>query len=132
MSTSPPLTRNQALVYEALEAAGQPLSAYTILDRLRGHGFRAPLQVYRALEKLQESGLVHRLESINSFVACAHPHPHEHGMTAFAICETCGRAEEFADPQVQERLAEWSSTHGFHAARTTLEIRGECRDCRQA
>src|SRR5690606_26549261 len=48
------LTKNQALVLNALSRAEGPLSAYTILDRLRDDGFRAPLQVYRALEKLQE------------------------------------------------------------------------------
>jgi Fur family zinc uptake transcriptional regulator len=38
------LTRNQELVLSTLEDAAQPLSAYGILDRLREHGLRAPLQ----------------------------------------------------------------------------------------
>ena len=45
-----PLTKNQTLVMGALSEAAGPLSAYTILDQLRDHGFRAPQQVYRALE----------------------------------------------------------------------------------
>ena len=44
------LTKNQSLVMNALSNAHQPLSAYMILDKLRDDGFRAPLQVYRALE----------------------------------------------------------------------------------
>ncbi|HSO47903.1 MAG TPA: transcriptional repressor, partial [Rhizobiaceae bacterium] len=56
------LTKNQSLVMGALARSDGPLSAYTILDQLRDNGFRAPLQVYRALEKLVEFGLVHRLE----------------------------------------------------------------------
>jgi Fur family zinc uptake transcriptional regulator len=67
------LTKNQSLVMGALTNSDGPLSAYTILDQLRDHGFRAPLQVYRALDKLVEFGLVHRLESLNAFVACRHP-----------------------------------------------------------
>jgi len=66
------LTRNQSLVFGALSRAEGPLSAYTILDQLRDDGFRAPLQVYRALDKLVETGMVHRLESLNAFVACSH------------------------------------------------------------
>ncbi len=58
------LTRNQSLVLDTLSQSGGPLSAYTILDQLRDHGFRAPLQVYRALDKLVEFGMVHRLESL--------------------------------------------------------------------
>lgn len=73
---TPQLTKNQALVMGALTHSDGPLSAYTILDKLRDQGFRAPLQVYRALDKLLEYGLVHRLESLNAFVACACPHEH--------------------------------------------------------
>ncbi|MCC2690339.1 MAG: zur, partial [Rhizobiaceae bacterium] len=62
------LTRNQQLVLARLEAASGPVSAYGLLDQLRDDGFRAPLQVYRALEGLIKGGLVHRLESLNAFV----------------------------------------------------------------
>jgi Fur family zinc uptake transcriptional regulator len=123
------LTRNQALVLGTLTEAEAPLSAYTILDRLRAEGFRAPLQVYRALEKLLEFGVVHRLESLNAFVACAHPHCHENGLIAFAICEDCGQVDEFSDDVVRERLGAWSATNGFKADKTTIEIRGHCADC---
>ena len=63
------LTRNQTMVMAALTKSQAPMSAYAILNQLREHGFRAPLQVYRALDKLGELGLVHRLESLNAFVA---------------------------------------------------------------
>ena len=100
------LTRNQDLVLRTLNHADAPLSAYDILDRLRGEGLRAPLQVYRALEKLIEQGLAHRLESLNAFVCCADAASHERasGTTAFAICEDCGRVDEFADEVVDARL----------------------------
>ncbi len=123
------LTRNQTLVLGTLSRAGAPLSAYTILDRLRDDGFRAPLQVYRALEKLLQRGLVHRLESLNAFVACAHGHGHDHGLTAFAICDSCGQVSEFADAVVEERLRGWAGQSCFNATRTTIEIRGDCASC---
>lgn len=126
------LTRNQTLVLNALSGAGSPQSAYDILDRLRGDGFRAPLQVYRALEKLIEFGLVHRLESINSFVACSTPHDHEahqHGVTAFAICDSCGNVAEFHDQAIEHRLQEWQKASHFRPAKTTIEIRGTCKAC---
>src|SRR5262245_48967355 len=94
------LTRNQTQVLERLEAATSPLSAYTLLDQLRDRGFRAPLQVYRALDALIKGGLVHRLESLNAFVACSEPHDHGHGMTAFAICDRCGQVDEMSDDAI--------------------------------
>ena len=123
------LTRNQSLVLGALEQAEAPLSAYTILDQLREEGFRAPLQVYRALDKLLAAGLIHRIETLNAFVACARPHCHGHGLVAFAICNDCGQVEEFSDAMVRERLGAWSADNGFKIDKTTIEIRGHCATC---
>ena len=133
MSETHDLTRNQHLVLDALTQATGPLSAYGILDQVRSDGIKAPLQIYRALDKLVELGLAHRLESLNAFVACAHASDHHTGgLAAFAICETCGRVDEFADPVVEQRLAAWGSGTGFRTERTTIEIRGHCKACAEA
>jgi len=123
------LTRNQELVLGTLAHATAPLSAYDILDRLRDEGLRAPLQVYRALDKLTERGLAHRLESLNAFVCCADAHCHASGSIAFAICDQCGRVEEFAEPAIQSKLKGWSKASGFVPSRMTIELRGLCKDC---
>lgn len=125
------LTKNQALVFGALQQAHSPLSAYTLLDKLRDDGFRAPLQVYRALDKLVEFGMVHRLESLNAFVACAHPHEGcaSHGIVAFMICDKCGGVTEFHDHSVDHRLADVTQNRQFKPRKTTIEIRGECKAC---
>lgn len=123
------LTRNQALVFDTLSKAEGPLSAYTILDQLRPDGFRAPLQVYRALEKLIGFGMIHRLESLNAFVACAHPQCHAHDLIAFAICDKCNQVREFSDNVIEDRVNGWSQNNGFHATKTTLELRGLCAAC---
>lgn len=129
--TTANLTKNQSLVMDVLSHAETPMSAYTILDKLREHGFRAPLQVYRALEKLLEMGLVHRLESINSFVACAHREHAccQHGTVAFAICENCGQVSEFHDHTIDDRLDGWAKKSGFKPQKTTIEVRGLCVTC---
>lgn len=126
------LTRNQGLVLGTLNRSSAPLSAYDILDKLREEGLRAPLQVYRALDKLVERGLAHRLESLNAFVACADAHCHRKGLIAFAICERCGRVDEFADEVIEERLSGWAANTGFKTERTTMEIRGQCARCVKA
>lgn len=126
------LTKNQALVMGALSQSDSPLSAYTILDQLRDDGFRAPLQVYRALDKLVEFGLVHRLESLNAFVACRHPGCDAHQTIAFMICETCGQVNEISDPSLAERLKKLASKAGFALKKSTVELRGLCSNCQTA
>ncbi len=126
------LTKNQRLVLDLLCASDAPMSAYAILDQLRAEGLRAPLQVYRALDKLIGIGLVHRLESMNAFVACAHPSCHSLEMVGFAICEECGKALEFANSDIAEILSEWAGTNGFLAKSTSIEIKGTCAACQTA
>lgn len=123
------LTKNQSLVFGALSRADGPLSAYTILDQLRDDGFRAPLQVYRALDKLVETGMVHRLESLNAFVACSHPGCDSHETIAFAICETCGKVAEISDQALETRLLELAREDGFTVKRAVVELRGLCAGC---
>ncbi len=136
MTTHPPpqpdLTKNQALVFDALRGVQGPLSAYEILDRLHNTGVRAPQQVYRALDKLLEFGVVHRLESINAFVACNHPDHEKQSMIAFAICEDCGQVNEFTDPALAKRLQGWAKGSGFGIKKTMVEVRGVCDDCNAA
>ena len=124
------LTRNQALVFEALSRAHAPLTAYTILDQLRSEGFRAPPQVYRALEKLVEIGMVHRLESINAFVACSHPGCGTHSTVAFTICDICGQVSELNDHALSHALDGIALEADFALRKSTVELRGRCGQCR--
>ncbi|WP_108879895.1 transcriptional repressor [Anderseniella sp. Alg231-50] len=126
------LTKNQSLVMGALTKSNGPLSAYTILDQLRDHGFRAPLQVYRALDKLVEFGMVHRLESLNAFVACRHPDCDDHETIAFMICESCGQVNEITDNALANRLKLLAEEGHFALKKTTIELRGLCRNCQNA
>ncbi len=126
---NPALTKNQALVYGVLDDADEPLSAYTILDRVRDDGIRAPQQVYRALDKLLAYGLIHRLESMNAFIACSHPAHGTHSMITFAICEACGAVSEFSDPKLARRLQGWAGGAGFRITKSTIEVRGLCKAC---
>jgi Fur family zinc uptake transcriptional regulator len=121
------LNETQKRVYRILVAAPNPLSAYEVLDRMRAKGAVTPPTVYRSLDKLIEKGLAHRLESVNAYVTCRHPHHHD--MAAFAICEECGAVKEFTDSQISERLTQWSASHAFSPKKVTVEVRGLCETC---
>lgn len=126
------LTKNQKLVFDALAAQGSARTAYDILDAVRAAGIRAPIQVYRALDRLVELGYVHRIESLNAFVACAHDHPdtsHDSGV-AFAICEDCGTIAEIPLPQGSKALGSIVANTGFVTDRAVVELRGHCAPCR--
>lgn len=125
------LTKNQSLVMGTLTRTDGPLSAYSILNQLRDQGLRAPLQVYRALDKLVELGLVHRLESLNAFVACRHPGCDGHETIAFMICERCGQVAEIGDDSLTRQLDGLSKDVKFLLRKTTIELRGVCIECQE-
>jgi Fur family zinc uptake transcriptional regulator len=121
------LNDTQRRVHRILAAAQGPLSAYEVLDKMRAKGAVTPPTVYRSLDKLIEKGLAHRLESLNAYVTCKHPHHHD--MAAFAICEECGIVTEFTDSQIGDRLAHWSGANRFSPKKVTVEVRGLCDAC---
>lgn len=123
------LTVNQQRVLAALRQAAGPLSAYALLARLREQGFSAPAQVYRALERLTAQGLVHRLESLNAYLACRQTAACGAGLRAFAICDECGQVNEFVDPEVGRCLGHWMREHAFSLRQAAIELHGQCAAC---
>ncbi|KND59593.1 Zinc uptake regulation protein ZUR [Candidatus Burkholderia verschuerenii] len=125
-----PLTTQQQQVLTALHHADGPLSAYALLDRLRSSGFSAPMQVYRVLEKLRDDGLIHRLATLNAWVACAREPGHcTHNARAFAICDQCGRVDECSAPELTQCLGRWANGHAFRTDQATIELHGQCGLC---
>ena len=121
------LTKNQALVLKILTKASQPLGAYAILDKLRIHGFKAPLTVYRALEQLAGQRLVHKIESLNSWTTCYGDH--HANSPVFEICNDCGNVTEQFDRELVKSLNSMSERSGFIPDRSIIEIHGRCDDC---
>ena len=63
------LSKNQQIIFDLIDKSPEPLKAYTILYYVQKKGIKAPLQVYRALDKLVEIGKIHKIESRNAFIA---------------------------------------------------------------
>ena len=90
-------------------------------------GIAAPPTVYRALNQLMERGVVHRLESLNAFVACAHPaEAHD---PAFMICRACDAVAEAQATPARGALGEAARAVGFTIERAVVEAEGLCPDC---
>lgn len=122
------LSPNGRKIFDLLRRSQKPLSAYEMLDKLRAEGLRAPTTVYRALAALTKAGLVHRIESINAFVACQHHDGHAH-IGQFAICTSCGAAEELEleaqTPALQKAGKKFLATINNRV----IELSGICYKC---
>ncbi|ETR77505.1 Fur family transcriptional regulator [Afipia sp. P52-10] len=119
-------------VLEALLSSHRPLGAYDVIEQLAARVARpAPITVYRALDFLMENGLVHRIESRNAFLACAHNHESS-ATVAFLICERCGAVGEVPASSITQPLIEGARATGFSPKMTVVEITGVCANCSKA
>ena len=124
------LSKNQQLVLEIIEKAKEPLKAYSILFNVQKKGIKAPLQVYRALDKLIEMGKIHKIESKNAFVACQNSNCNVSKATAFSICESCEEVTEISNSKISKYLSNFAEKAGMEYKKYNLEFFGLCKKCR--
>lgn len=115
-------------VLELVWRQHKPIGAYELLEMLQQDGRTAPPTVYRALEFLQQMGLVHRIASLNAYVGCAHPGAPHDGQ--FLICEACKSLAELDVPAITSAIEASAAASGFTTRRHTVEILGLCPRCR--
>jgi Fur family transcriptional regulator, zinc uptake regulator len=119
-------------VLQALLSSHRLLGAYEVIDELAKSMPRpAPITVYRALDFLMANGLVHRIESRNAYLACAHDHDSA-SLVAFLICERCGSVGEIPAAPVAQSLTAAARASGFVPKLSVVEITGTCAHCQKA
>ena len=124
------LSKNQQIIFDLIDKSSEPLKAYTILFSVQKKGIKAPPQVYRALDKLVETGKIHKIESKNAFVACRNSNCDISKTTAFSICESCEMVDEINDAKLTKYLTNFSDKKGTKYKRFNLEFFGLCKKCK--
>jgi len=124
------LTRQRLAVLTAVEESATGLSAAELLEAARRHCEQVGLAtVYRTLDLLDEIGgaeRVHTRHAGSAFVGCP-PTDHHH-----VVCLSCGKVADFGGCVVADMLPAVAAQTGFTVESHVLELRGICRDCRQA
>ena len=124
------LSKNQQIIFDLINKSSEPLKAYTILFSVQKKGIKAPPQVYRALDKLVETGKIHKIESKNAFVACRNSNCEISKATAFSICESCENVSEISNSKLSKYLSNFSDDSGMKYSKYNLEFFGLCKKCK--
>lgn len=123
------LTPTRERVLELIWQSHKPLGAYDLLGALTRDGHNAaPPTVYRALDFLQQHGLVHRIASLNAFTGCTHAGASHTGF--FLICRQCHNVLELASPDLDSAVERAAQAQQFAVEESTIEIAGLCPACR--
>ena len=124
------LSKNQQIIFDLIDKSSEPLKAYSILFNVQKKGIKAPLQVYRALDKLVELGKIHKIESRNAFIACQNSSCQISKATAFSICENCEKVSEISNSKLSKYLANFADEAGMKYNKYNLEFFGLCKKCK--
>lgn len=122
-------TAMRAAVFDALTKFERPASAYDIAEAVsKAEGRRiAANSIYRILDLFVASNLARRVESVNAYVANAHPDClHD---CIFLVCDTCGQATHIDDDSLSGNVRNAAKKAGFSATRPVIEVHGTCAEC---
>lgn len=120
------VTRQRTAVLEALRDRTDALSAQELYMAFRAQGDSIGLStVYRALESLEDAGLLDVLqrEGEQAYRFCSTTHHHH------LICTECNEVEELEAGLVEEWVQKVSDAHAFQVTGHRADIYGRCQRC---
>ncbi|MBI5271171.1 MAG: ferric iron uptake transcriptional regulator [Burkholderiales bacterium] len=111
------------------KSAVRHMTAEDVFKALLGEGSDIGLAtVYRVLMQFEQAGILVRshFESGKSVFELNEGHHHDH-----LVCLTCGRVEEFYDPEIETRQRAVAQARGFELHEHTLALYAVCTkaDC---
>jgi len=126
-------TTKRVNVFSLLLLSKKAVSAYELVDSYQ-QVFNEPvpvITVYRVLDFLKRENLVHKLETANKFVACAHSDcDHKHTGSQFLICKECQKVKELSITQRKfNELKQTIEQAGFFLFNPQIELNCICETC---
>jgi len=127
------LTNKRKQVLTLLLQSEKALSAYELVDSFKVTFSESipAMSVYRILEFLEHEQMVHKLDSMNKYVACAHIScDSNHSHSQFLICEKCEKVKEVnLEGRAWQQLQKTAHDKGFLFIKPQLEMNCLCNDC---
>ncbi|MFT7466417.1 MAG: Fur family zinc uptake transcriptional regulator [Brevundimonas sp.] len=120
-------TPQRMLIIDELDTSKKNLSAYELLGILndKGHSFNIST-IYRVLDFWIEMGVVHKMDSSNTYLICNDSHTnHFH---VLLHCSNCKSVEESC--QVSAQLSLPKSNKFRVNGGQVIEFHGFCKNCR--
>jgi Fur family ferric uptake transcriptional regulator len=123
------LTRSRQAVLDVITQADHHLTTAEVYRKAKAKHKRIGLTtVYRTLDLLVELDYIQRIhlsEGCHSYAATTQPHAHH------LVCSACGRAEAFAECDLEPLMQAIQTKTGYTIDVHMLELMGRCPACQQ-
>jgi len=121
------LTRARQAILDIITQANRHLTPADVYRQAKARYPNLGLTtVYRTLDLLVELGYIQRIHleaGCHSYAATARPHGHH------LVCSECGRAEEFAECDLDTLVRALQTRTGYEIQVHMLELMGRCPAC---
>ncbi|MDP5280031.1 hypothetical protein Q9Q95_13945 [Sphingomonas sp. DG1-23] len=112
------------LLVVLLEREARPLTGLMLIEMLRDQGETVTASlVFRALHKLVERGILHRLLTCRGYVPTHAPEE------IYLHCTACGAVGRVTGETSFQKIAEAAERCGFRVTRPIVEVEGRCAQC---
>ncbi|WP_295582776.1 Fur family transcriptional regulator [uncultured Oscillibacter sp.] len=125
-------TKQQQAVLQCLERrGGESLTAAALAEELRQSGSPVGLAtVYRQLEKLEQAGRIHKINTEEGAFYQFCPHRPQPGRDCFLLrCEGCGRIVHLDCSHLQALYRHLETEHHFRIDPRRTVLTGLCQAC---
>jgi Fe2+ or Zn2+ uptake regulation protein len=123
------LTTPLRVIVDLLAASDRALSPIELYDLgRRAYPRMGLVTVYRALDKLEELGLVqrvHQSDGCHMYLRAARGHEH------LMLCTRCGHAEYFSGDDMAGLIDQIANKSGFAIQEHWLQLNGLCAECQR-
>lgn len=112
------------LLLALLEREGRPLTGQMLIQMLRDEDeITTASLVFRALRKLVERGILHKLLTGRGYVRARAPRE------IYLHCTVCGTVGQVVHEASFDRIAQAAERSGFRVMRPIVEVAGRCARC---
>jgi Fur family transcriptional regulator, zinc uptake regulator len=127
------LTSLRKAVLFVLWHADKPLKAYDILESLQDEQPNATAAaIYRILGFFVAAGVVHKIDSIQSYALCNKPDTSACATACsevFMVCAVCRDVSEMHDVMIRDAAMQLAGLNAFQLSHDPIELRGVCEAC---
>jgi len=108
-----------------------PLGAYDLLNKLKKKRPNAePPTVYRVLDFFIEKKIIHRIDTHNTYVCCAHLDDlHTSHQTILLVCNRCSKSFEYKDQLIFNSLSSFAKKNKLCLDDDLIKLNGFCSRC---
>ena len=124
------LTESRLLVAEILANSNKPLSAKQIFEKQKGKSKIDQASIYRTIDALLDSDLIHQVFPEGGYIACFHSSC-ESKFHILISCKNCERIEEVHIPEkiFEQLFSHIKKSHNFKLEQDHFQLSGTCRNC---